>query len=185
MKAVSTRVLPLLLLLLLLLFSGRAITSETTAFEKRCHEEVVALHVMIEAWLTGRLPNTDEAFARFSDAMAQDFEIISPTGRRSDRDTIIASFRAAHGARAEDFSVAVRNVRTRLLQPELALLTYEEWQFFERGETARFSSVLFRDDPDKPGGVAWVHLQETWLPGKSPVVDRLVPAMSVKGVVAP
>ena len=131
-------------------------------------QEVVELHDMIEAWLAGSIPNTDEAYQRFSDAMAGDFEIISPLGKRSDRDAIISLLRTAHGSREAPFSVAIKNLRTRLLSPPLALLTYEEWQYEKGKATARLSTVLLRDDPSRPGGVAWVHLQETWLPGLSP-----------------
>ncbi|MEL7045800.1 MAG: hypothetical protein AAGL66_12375, partial [Pseudomonadota bacterium] len=118
---------------LLLLSTGAA--SETVDFEQRSHQEVIALHEVIEGWLAGRIPNTDEAYARFSEAMAQDFEIVSPTGVLSDRSTIVSSLRGAHGSRQASFSIAVRNIKTRLLRPPLALLTYEEWQFEETRTT--------------------------------------------------
>ena len=156
---------------LVVLMNAKA-SAEGSSFEKRCHDEVIVLHEVIEAWLAGTVPNTDEAYSRFSEAMARDFEIISPTGTRSDRDAIVSSLRGAHGARQASFSIEVRNIRTRLLTPPLALLTYEEWQFAEGKTTARLSSVLLRDDPSKPDGVAWVHLQETWLPGLSPDSGR-------------
>ena len=133
-------------------------------FERRCHEEVVALHVVIADWLAGRVPSTDEAYRRFSDAMAEDFEIISPAGTHTDRDGIVASLRAAHGVQQASFSIAIKNIRTRMLRPPLALLTYEEWQTEGDRTTARLSSVLLRDEPSSPGGVTWVHLHETWLP---------------------
>jgi hypothetical protein len=137
-------------------------------FEHRCHEEVIAVHKTIEAWFTGALPNTDQAFARFSVPMAVDFEIVSPRGTRADRGTILDAVRAAHATRHASFSITIKNIRTRFLQPPLALLTYEEWQTESGVTTARLSSVLLRDDPRKPGGVAWVHLHETWLAGHAP-----------------
>lgn len=154
-----------------LLTTGLAVAEEAAGFEQRCHDEIARLHVTIEAWMAGSIPDTDDAYASFSEAMADDFEIISPSGRRSNQKQIVAAFRAAHGSRTREFSIAVRNIRTRLLSPPLALLTYEEWQYEGGDATARFSSVLLRDDPARPGGIAWVHLQETWLPGLSPA-DR-------------
>lgn len=152
----------------LLMFLTTEASSETPDFEQRSHREVVALHEVIEGWLAGTLPETDGAYSNFSAAMGHDFEIISPTGVHSDRDTIVASLRGAHGSRQASFSIAIRNIKTRALLPPLALLTYEEWQFEEGGTTARLSSVLLREDPSTPRGIAWVHLQETWLPGLSP-----------------
>ena len=153
---------------LLLLSASALVAGENRDFEARCHEEVVALHDTIEGWLAGKLPQTEAAYERFSAAMADDFEIISPSGSRLDRDAIVASLRAAHGTQGATFEISVRNIRTRLLSPPLALLTYEEWQSDGSRTTARLSSVLLREDPGKPGAVAWVHLQETWLPGYSP-----------------
>lgn len=145
------------------ILSANALSASAT-FEDRCHQEVVRLHEMIEAWLAGSIPDSDEAYRRFSAAMADDFEIISPSGARSDRAGIVSSFRNAHGTRDAQFLVAIKNVKTRLLRSPLALLTYEEWQFDNGKATARLSTVLLRQDSSTPGGVAWVHLHETWLP---------------------
>lgn len=152
----------------ILLLASSIAMAQNPDFENRCHEEVVELHKVIEGWFAGTLPDTDSAFLEFSDAMADDFEIISPTGSRSDRNAIIGSLRTAYGVRESAFSIAIKNIRTRLLIPPLALLTYEEWQFENGHETARLSTVLLREDPGAPRGISWVHLQETWLPGKSP-----------------
>ena len=138
--------------------------ADMTEFERRCHEEVVALHVVIADWLAGRVSDSDDAYRRFSEAMAEDFEIISPAGTHTDRDGIVASLRGAHGVQQASFSIAIKNIRTRMLRPPLALLTYEEWQTEGDRTTARLSSVLLRDEPSAPGGVTWVHLHETWLP---------------------
>jgi hypothetical protein len=161
------------LLLASLLPIGEAVADEAADFEQRCHMEIARLHVTIEAWMAGSIPDTDEAYASFSEAMADDFEIIAPSGKRSNQKQIIAAFRTAHGSRTADFSIAIRSIRTRMVSPPLALLTYEEWQYEGGQASARISSVLLRDDPARPGGVAWVHLQETWLPGLSPAERSL------------
>lgn len=158
----------LAVLLLLVLLARSTLASETVEFEKRCHEEVVALHVVIEDWLAGKVVADDDVYASFSDAMASDFEIISPSGVRSERGSIVAALRKAHGVQGADFSISIKNLRTRMLAPPLALLSYEEWQSQGNETTARLSTVLLREDPGAPRGVAWVHLQETWLPAMAP-----------------
>ena len=44
-------------------------------------------------------------------------------------------------------------------------VTYEEWQ---RGSwqpnNGRISTVLLQNDRVAPGGLAWLHLHEVWLP---------------------
>lgn len=156
------------LTLLITLTTSMANAQVPENVESRWHQEVVALHVVIEQWLTGDLPDTDEAYSPFSDAMADSFEIVSPTGVRSDRATIVASLRSAHGVQQEGFSIAIKNLRTRSLASGFALVTYEEWQTAGDRTTARFSSVWLREDSNTPRGIAWLHLQETWLPGLSP-----------------
>lgn len=154
--------------MILLLTLGFSVAADRD-FEARCHREVVALHETIEGWLAGTLPKTEDAYARFRDAMAEDFVIISPRGTLSNRIAIVDSLREAHGVRDRSFKISIRNVRTRLLRPPLALLTYEEWQHDGKNTTARLSSVWLRDDPSAPDGIAWVHLHETWLPDKAPL----------------
>ncbi len=48
-----------------------------------CRAEVEQLHTFLEGWLGGTLPATADAFRRFRDVMAAEFEIISPDGRES------------------------------------------------------------------------------------------------------
>ena len=51
--------------------------------------EVVRLHEVIEGWTTGRLPETDAAFAGFADALGPDFIIINPEGSIETREHVV------------------------------------------------------------------------------------------------
>ena len=156
------------LFLLAAVLNTVAAPAEDVSLEDLGRREVVSLHEFIEAWMAGSLPDTDETYARFAEAMAEDFQIISPSGALSDRTKILSAFRGAHGVRSKVFSVVIKNFRTRLIAPPLMLATYEEWQYENDAATARVSTVLIRRDAAKPGGVAWVHLHETWLPELAP-----------------
>jgi hypothetical protein len=148
----------------------------------RCAAEVVALHEFFEAWLSGRIDRTDDAFARFADALDPGFHIVSPSGEVRDRESITSGVESAHDAHPDGFGIRIENVQTRDHVVAAAdhgdgdagdrcLLTYEEWQTNRGGdgdETARLSTVLFREAPDAPGGVAWRHVHETWLPDAGP-----------------
>jgi hypothetical protein len=57
----------------------------------------------------------------------------------------------------------VKEVAVRLLSPQLALTTYEEWQEIEGKVTARVSTAVFKQKANTPNGVEWLHVHETWL----------------------
>jgi hypothetical protein len=131
-----------------------------TGLAARCADEIVALHRVIEAWLAGAAPRTRAAFARFADALADDFVIVHPGGATDSKDDIVAGLWDGHGVRGKGFSIEIRNVTCRVEADPWCVLTYEEWQHADE-ITARISTVVFRR-ADTSIGLEWVHLQETW-----------------------
>ena len=65
--------------------------------------------------------------------------------------------------------IRVRPISVRELEDGLALAVYEEWQNGPEGESAWTSSALLRRDPTAPGGIRWLHVHETYLPGMESV----------------
>lgn len=130
--------------------------------QAQCANEIQELHRFIESWLLGSVEQTQEQFARFEGAMAEDFVIIHPNGNAQTKAAICTSFWGAYGVQKLPFTVHVKNIQYRVVSEPYCLLTYEEWQTGER-ETARLSTILFRQVPEQDR-VEWVHLHETWLP---------------------
>lgn len=128
-----------------------------------CRAEIEELHAFFTGWFEGTLRDDAATFARVADALADDFELISPDGRRRGREAILASIRAGHGDHGE-FAIEIRDVRPRWTSGGLALLTYEEWQTADGRQNGRTSSAWFREASGAPRGVRWVHLHETALP---------------------
>ena len=129
-------------------------------------DEVVALHAFFEAWFRGTLPNDDASYARFVDALAQDFEIVPPSGALVPRDALLTSLRALHATRDATFAIEVREARARTLTAGVWLVTYEEWQRDDADAAwgARRSSAVLEEDGNAPGGFRWRHVHETALP---------------------
>ena len=67
------------------------------AMHENCCKEVAELHAFFEGWFLGTLPDTDEAFRRFSSVLAEEFEMVTPGGVTRSREEILASVRGAHG----------------------------------------------------------------------------------------
>lgn len=133
-----------------------------------CRREIEELHAFFEGWFEGTLPDDEATFARVADALGDDFELISPDGRRRDRGAILASIRAGHGdhgGAGKGFRIEIGDVRPRLVSGDMALVTYEERQTVDGSENVRLGSAWFRSAADAPRGVRWVHLHETALRG--------------------
>ncbi|MFQ5652261.1 MAG: hypothetical protein ACE5IY_20215 [bacterium] len=133
---------------------------------QRLQTEVVELHQFFEGWFTGRLADTEENFSRLSSVMADDFELISPTGQRRKRAGLIVGLKQAHASRANSeppYRIWIKNVHSRVVDDRLYVVTYEEWQMADGKTRGRQSTALLRDRPDTPNGVDWLHVHETWL----------------------
>jgi hypothetical protein len=135
--------------------------------QAQCQREVVELHGFLVNWMTGAVPRSAAAFARFADVLADGFALISPRGEITERRALLRELEAAHGAHRTDdvgFRVEVREFRHRRTEGALCLVTYEEWQHVSGTTTGRISSAWFRARSDTPHGVEWLHVHETWLP---------------------
>ncbi len=147
---------------------GNAITTLAPArigetnVEETCRQEIIRLHQIIEQWFCGHVPQSNEAFAPFQDALAEGFHIVQPSGVIQDKANVVSNMWQAHGARSAPFRIEIRNPVCYFVLGSCCLMTYEEWQYGHE-TTARLSTVLFRQTSTHLG-VEWLHLHETWLP---------------------
>jgi len=126
--------------------------------------EIAELHDFFAAWFLGHCPKSRAGFARVAEALAAGFVQIDPQGGERRRAALLAALRAAHGCRAgQAFAIRIVRPKVRLIHRGLALATYEERQMADGATTRRRSSALFGPAPAAPRGVAWLHLQETWI----------------------
>ena len=133
--------------------------------ENNCRTEVIDLHRFFETWFAGGVGRTQEEFARLSEVLSADFEIISPTGTRTAREDLLSSVWDAHGVhRDRSFSIRIDHLTCRPLADGICLATYNEWQTLDGDKTGRLSSALFRRSEIGPNGILWAHVHEVWLP---------------------
>lgn len=125
-------------------------------------EEVIALHQFFQDWFNGKLPKTDEAFARFTEAMSPDFHMVIPEGKLVELNALTDRLRNAYGLR-NNMRIWIENVRLHWRQGDLWLATYEEWQEIDGTVQSRISTVLFAKDDTAPGGLTWRHVHETFM----------------------
>lgn len=130
--------------------------------EESCRQEIIRMHRIIAAWLSGNVPQTHEAFAPFEDVLAADFHLVHPTDIIRDKARVVADLWQGHGGQNVSFRIAIQNPVCRFVLGSGCLVTYEEWQYGHE-TTARLSTALLRQTAHQPG-VEWLHLHETWLP---------------------
>ena len=157
--------------------------------EDRCEQEVRGFHAFLRDWLAGAVPRTAGTFERFSRAMDDGVEVISPLGTVTRRDALVGEFEALHGRLAADaaatadagadaFDIWIENFRCRWVRGDHAMVVYEEWHRRRGAASARLSTALFRREEAAPEGVVWLHVHETWLPGLAPQGGERFPEVS-------
>ncbi len=125
-------------------------------------KEIVALHEFFQQWYRGELKPSD--FARFEQALAPDFQIITPNGKLLSRADIVAAVRQQRGSDPAA-TLEIRNVELVAADTDIAVFRYEEWQgSAEISARGRLSTVVFRRRDDAGHGLIWRQVQETWLP---------------------
>ena len=124
--------------------------------------EVIALHDFFGDWLR---PGGDLVVEtpHFERSLAPGFRLIGPDGSVRDRATIVAWLRGMRGGRGADFRMMVSDFREVWSQGDAILLEYVETQYLQGKTTKRQSTALLCRAPSAPIGIAWLHLQETWL----------------------
>lgn len=130
-----------------------------------CLREVHRLHRAIVDWTTGAVPDDDRSFAPFAEAFAPTFLIINPEGAAESVSSVVSRFRKRHGERAAlDFGIRITDEDVRLVTGKQALIVYQEhWLHGTVEQSVILASALLEVDAARPGGVAWLHLHETWL----------------------
>ena len=127
-------------------------------------EQFVAERKRLERSLRGEGRAEEAAMEESTRAFAPDFRRVAPDGRVQGRGEVIAMLRQARGTRERGFAIRVEVREARSLDADLALVLYDEHQV-EGGAArpSRRASALLGLDARAPGGVAWRHLQETWI----------------------
>ncbi|MCC0019163.1 MAG: hypothetical protein H6887_17535 [Hoeflea sp.] len=127
----------------------------------RAQAEVVNRHHFFVEWFTGRASEAElETSLR---AFAPDMVMIEPDANTIGRDEVVAMVTGARGKRPADFEIRVELISARLIGSDIVAVVYDEHQVIDGERSARRSSAVFSADPDAPEGVAWRHLQETWI----------------------
>ena len=137
----------------------------------RSKKEVAETHQFLQDWYNGAIDNNDANFARISDVLTRSFVRITEEGRAIPRQAWLQRLRDAHGSwrapRSEgpgSGKIFIKNLRIRLIEGPMVLLTFEEHH--QIGERTRrvLNTALFQLEEGLPNNVIWYHLHQTALP---------------------
>jgi hypothetical protein len=135
--------------------------------DEQCRSEVLDLHRFFEDWFKAKLPDSDEAFQRLGDVLAEGFQFISRAGATVEREELLERLRGIHGQCREPgppFRIRIEELASRSVGDGFQLATYEEWHDWGNYSEGRLSTALFRRKEGVPNGVEWLHVHETALP---------------------
>lgn len=133
----------------------------------RYEREIVELHQFFVDWFKGDIPNDDATFARFAHNTLPEFVIVTPDGHRLTYNQIESGIYQAYGKRPT-INITIKAVQHLHTYGDISIVAYEEWQVTAGQESARLSTVVFKDDDSAPNGLQWVYVQETWKAGHAP-----------------
>ncbi|PRQ08447.1 hypothetical protein [Enhygromyxa salina] len=144
--------------------------AEESDVADKVRAEVEAMHEFLVAWFTGAVANDDDVFQRgFARRFDPGLVLIPPAGNLLTLAGLTKAIRGSHGSNPE-FRIAIRDVVLRRELPGLVLVTYQEWQRNAKASTpannGRVSTALLRPEAVAPGGFAWLHVHECWLPSE-------------------
>jgi hypothetical protein len=128
----------------------------------RAREEILDFHRFFVAWYD-KATAAETGFARCEAAFGDGFRMTPPTGRTFVRTETIDLIRANRASFDRDFAIEIDAIERIWESGEAILVTYIERQNRRGQKTARRATALFTENPSAPHGVAWRHLQETWL----------------------
>lgn len=139
-----------------------------------CEKEINELHAFFVAWFRGRLPDSDEAWSRVTDALDDDFHLVSPDGRVQVRASLLAQIRGRYGQieSTVDYAIWTQGVQVLFADMDHVLVMYEEWQRIDGKERGRRSTALLSFDSRGPNGLRWRHVHETWMAPEGDAPDE-------------
>jgi len=154
--------------------SQGGMTDSTIVSVERIEKEIHRLHTFFVDWFLGSVEKNDEIFVSgVENSMGDTFALINPQGILTRRLQLVEALKDAYGCRKNQiFIIECRNIQIMSVLPSSSgsstvLCCYEEWQTVGTIETARMASAWFYDDPTNDQ-LIWLHVHETWLPGKAP-----------------
>ncbi len=120
-------------------------------------DEVIRLHEFFEAWYAGE---PGRSIAEFTDALDDQFSIVSPNGTVMTRGEIADA--VAGGFQTHRIEITVENFDITEIGSTV-VCRYDEVQTSNGSQTRRVSTAVFERDTETPGGLRWITVHETWV----------------------
>lgn len=138
-------------------------------FREQCEKEIVDLHRFFESWFKSSVEKNQDVFQRLGLVLHEDFSLVFPNGELIDRQGVLDRVFRAHGLESANpryFRIWIDKIQCRYESQDRCLMTFEEWHEDNGSISARISSAWFQSLKEMPNEVQWLHLHETWLPGR-------------------
>ena len=130
--------------------------SSDPSFVLAARMEVERLHAFFQSWYRGA---SSESLERVAMALADEFELISPTDESISRKLLLEQLASERGA-YPDLRISIEHTAQHAFGADAVSLEYIE-QHVENGQVDRRACrALLRSHPVKPGSIQWVSIYE-------------------------
>ncbi|MDI9349805.1 MAG: hypothetical protein QM537_07370 [Candidatus Symbiobacter sp.] len=92
--------------------------------------EIIECNQILQNWLSGSCPQTEEVFARLSDQLASGFNCITCDGRMMKREALLMRLRDHYGVKGRDYRLTIDNLRVIVQTAVLVVVSYDEHEYF-------------------------------------------------------
>lgn len=146
-------------------------TSQDWNCSAKAETEVMELHEFFEGWYNGGIARSEENFARLTNVLADDFQLITATGFTVNKALLITLMKGGHGTK-QDLNMRIEKISQRVQGENLCVLTYEEYGNTEGGLKKVLVSAVLRRAPEKRNGLEWLHVHEVNVPMQEQKADN-------------
>jgi len=123
--------------------------------------EITELHDYFAAYLGGDIAEGN--ITPMTGALADEFSIVDPGGSIADKASVVAAIQGQHG-KHPGLKMWITDFALLAESTEHVVARYIEHQDTPGGGNKRLSTVVFARNDERPNGLQWLTIHETWLP---------------------
>ncbi|KAJ7299219.1 hypothetical protein O6H91_Y272500 [Diphasiastrum complanatum] len=128
--------------------------------------EIVEYYLLFEKWFRGEVENSEEIFQHLKHSLSTDSIVIHPWGVEESAHRRLEDVRSLYGSQSgKTFAIWVDRIRFTTIGEHSWIANFDAWQRTETELCCRLTTAILQSQVDRPHGLQWLQIHETWLKG--------------------